>query len=98
MAMFPIERNYIGYGSSRPGIPLSKVRFIVSHDTGNPGSNAIGNRDYFNEIQPKASAHTFIDDKTILEIIPINEVAYHVRYGVPTDNDLYGYDANKAAI
>ena len=80
------------------GIPLSKVRFIVSHDTGNPGSNAIGNRDYFNEIQPKASAHTFIDDKTILEIIPINEVAYHVRYGVPTDNDLYGYDANKAAI
>lgn len=34
MAMFPIERNYIGYGSSRPGIPLSKVRFIVSHDTG----------------------------------------------------------------
>ncbi len=40
----------------------------------------------------------FIDDKTILEIIPINEVAYHVRYGVPTDNDLYGYDANKAAI
>ena len=68
MAMFPIERNYIGYGSSRPGIPLSKVRFIVSHDTGNPGSNAIGNRDYFNEIQPKASAHTFIDDKTILEM------------------------------
>ena len=98
MAMFPIERNYIGYGSSRPGIPLSKVRFIVSHDTGNPGSNAIGNRDYFNEIQPKASAHTFIDDKTILEIVPINEVAYHVRYGVSTDNDLYGYDANKAAI
>ena len=46
----------------------------------------------------KLSAHTFIDDKTILEIIPINEVAYHVRYGVPTDNDLYGYDANKAAI
>ncbi len=72
------------------------MRFIVSHDTGNPGSNAIGNRDYFNELQPKASAHTFIDDKTILEIIPINEVAYHVRYGVPTDNDLYGYDANKA--
>ncbi len=62
------------------------------------GSNAIGNRDYFNEIQPKAHVHTFIDDKTILEIIPINEVAYHVRYGVLTDNDLYGYDANKAAI
>ncbi|WP_242142638.1 MULTISPECIES: N-acetylmuramoyl-L-alanine amidase family protein [unclassified Bacillus cereus group] len=98
MAMFPIERNYIGYGSSRPGIRLSKVRFIVSHDTGNPGSNAIGNRDYFHEIQPKASAHTFIDDKTILEIIPIDEVAYHVRYNVPADNERYGYDANKAAI
>ncbi|EOV9525201.1 N-acetylmuramoyl-L-alanine amidase family protein [Bacillus cytotoxicus] len=98
MATFPIERNYIEYGSSRPGIRLSKVRFIVSHDTGNPGSNAIGNRDYFHEIQPKASAHTFVDDKTILEIIPIDEVAYHVRYNVPTDNERYGYDANKAAI
>ncbi|MGR5985897.1 peptidoglycan recognition protein family protein [Bacillus cytotoxicus] len=98
MATFPIERNYIEYGSSRPGIRLSKVRFIVSHDTGNPGSNAIGNRDYFHEIQPKASAHTFVDDKTILEIIPIDEVAYHVRYNVPTDNERYGYDANKATI
>lgn len=98
MVMYPIERRYIGHGNARPGSALSRVRFIVTHDTGNPGSNAIGNRDYFEEVQPKASAHTFVDDRTILEIIPINEVAYHVRYSVPTDNELYGLDANSASI
>lgn len=95
---FPIERIYISYGNSRPGSRLSKVRFIVAHDTGNPGSNAIGNRDYFQETMPKSSAHTFVDDQRIIEMIPIDEVAYHVRYSVPTDNELYGYNANSAAI
>jgi N-acetylmuramoyl-L-alanine amidase len=95
---FPIDRNYIQYGNSRPGKRLSKVRFIVCHDTGNPGSTAIGNRNYFNENQPKSSAHAFIDDKQILEMIPLDEVAYHVRYSVPNDNEIFGYDSNSAAI
>ncbi|MFX3624752.1 MAG: N-acetylmuramoyl-L-alanine amidase family protein [Ectobacillus sp.] len=98
MVSFPIERVYISYGNSRPGIRVPKRAFIVSHDTGNPGSNAIGNRDFFEQNQPKSSAHTFIDDKRIIEIIPLDEVAYHVRYSVPADNEIYGYDANKAAI
>ncbi|MFD3446131.1 N-acetylmuramoyl-L-alanine amidase family protein [Microbacteriaceae bacterium 4G12] len=95
---YPIERVYIKKGGSRPGIRLSKVRFIVSHDTGNPGSTAIGNRNYFQESQPKSSAHAFIDDKRIVEMIPLDEVAYHVRYSVPNDNELFGYNANSAAI
>jgi N-acetylmuramoyl-L-alanine amidase len=98
MARFSIERNYISYGNARPGIKVSKRRFIVSHDTGNPGSTAIGNRNFFQRNQPKSSAHTFIDDKRIIEIIPLDEVAYHVRYSVPTDNEIYGYDANSNAI
>ncbi|MDG4656075.1 N-acetylmuramoyl-L-alanine amidase [Ectobacillus antri] len=98
MVMFPIERVYISYGNSRPGIKVPKRRFIVCHDTGNPGSDAIGNRDFFEEVQPKSSAHTFIDDQRIIEIIPLDEVAYHVRYSVPTDNEIYGYNANNAAI
>ncbi|PAF17747.1 peptidoglycan recognition protein family protein [Terribacillus saccharophilus] len=35
---------------------------------------------YFQGTKIAASAHAFIDDNTILEIIPLNEVAYHVQY------------------
>ncbi|GAA3327582.1 hypothetical protein GCM10020331_068100 [Ectobacillus funiculus] len=52
----------------------------------------------FRKKMPKSSAHTFVDDQRIIEMIPIDEVAYHVRYSVPTDNELYGYNANSAAI
>ena len=80
------------------------VKFVVAHDTGNPGSTAAGNvRDYENSRdQESASAHIFVDDKSILECIPAltapPEKAWHVLYNVNTDNLLYGHDANDAAI
>jgi len=96
--MYEITRDYIRMGNSRSGQKISRVRFIVSHDTGNPGSTAYNNQTYFNNQQPSASAHTFIDDKYILEIIPLNEKAWHVQYNKPKDNQLFGADANDAAI
>jgi N-acetylmuramoyl-L-alanine amidase len=95
---YEITRDYIRTGNSRPGRQIGTVRFIVSHDTGNPGSTAYGNRNYFDTQQPSASAHTFIDDKYILEIIPLTEIAYHVRSNVTGDNKRYGANANDAAI
>lgn len=95
---YTITRDYIRKGNARSGDRISKVRFIVSHDTGNPGSTAYNNRNYFDRSQPSASAHTFIDDKYILEIIPLNEKAWHVRYDQPVDNRLFGADSNDAAI
>ena len=95
---YEITQDYIRTGNSRSGKNISTVRFIVSHDTGNPGSTAYGNRNYFDTQQPSASAHTFIDDKFILEIIPLTEIAYHVRSNVTADNRLYGANANSAAI
>ncbi len=80
------------------------VKFIVAHDTGNPGSTACGNVAYYERSRDEvsASAHIFVDDKEIIECIPVfggaPEKAWHVLYGVPTDNALYGYDANDAAI
>src|SRR5690606_15685100 len=65
---------------------------------GNGASTAYNNRTYFNREQPSASAHTFIDDKYILEIIPLLEKAWHVRYNVPQDNYIFGADANDVAI
>lgn len=95
---YEITQDYIRTGNSRSGQRINTVRFIVSHDTGNPGSTAYGNRNYFDRQQPSASAHTFIDDKYILEIIPLTEIAYHVRSNVTADNRLYGANANSAAI
>src|SRR5690606_4871886 len=96
--MYQITRDYIKKGNSRSGQKISKVLFIVSHDTGNPGSTAYNNRTYFDRQQPNASAHTFIDDKYILEIIPINEKAWHVQYNRTEDNRMFGDDANDVAI
>ncbi len=95
---YHITRDFIRLGNSRSGQKLNGVRFIVSHDTGNPGSTAYQNMNYFNKQQPSASAHTFVDDQYILEIIPLNEKAWHVRYNVSKDNQMFGADANDAAI
>jgi len=81
------------------------VKFVVAHDTGNPNSTAAGNVNYFKNSQNEiyASAHIFVDDKEIVECIPAlvsdkPEKAWHVRYQVLKDNELYGYNANDAAI
>lgn len=98
--MYQITRDYIKKGNARSGQPLvgGKPRFIVAHDIGNGASTAYNNRSYFNNHQPSASAHTFIDDKYNLEIIPLTEKAWHVIYDVPTDNQMFGDDANDIAI
>src|SRR3990167_3030821 len=65
----------------RSGQAILGVKFIVEHDTGNLNSTALQNVNYYinsaNEIE--ASAHTFIDDQHIIECIPLDEKAYHVR-------------------
>lgn len=92
-----IERNYIALGKARSGKAIDKVKFLVAHEVG-ATSTADANRNYFNNHQPLASAHTFIDDKKILEIVPLWEKAWHVHYDKPTDNKMFGDDANDCAI
>jgi len=80
------------------------VKFIVAHDTGNPNGTANGNVQYYersrNDIS--ASAHLFVDDREIIECVPAltgpPEKAWHVLYGAPADNSLYGFVANDTAI
>lgn len=81
------------------------VKFIVAHDTGNKNSTAKQNVTYYensrNDIS--ASAHLFVDDKEIIECIPAltsdkPEKAWHVLYNLTIDNQLFGFNANDAAI
>jgi N-acetylmuramoyl-L-alanine amidase len=103
---FTIGSKFIPKPSKRrSGLPISKVRFIVVHDTGNPGSTALDNINYYiNTLNavPTASAHLFVDDKQILECVPAltapPEKAWHVLYNIPKDNEMYGVNANDAAI
>jgi N-acetylmuramoyl-L-alanine amidase len=103
---YQITSRYLPSPSARrSGIPMSPgVRFIVAHDTGNPNSTATGNVRYYTNSanEASASAHLFVDDKEIIECIPVltgnPEKAWHVLYNVPTDNQMFGHNANDAAI
>src|SRR6266568_8761080 len=101
-----ITPRYLSKPSKRrSGLHMSPgVCFIVAHDTGNPGSTAATNVRYYENSrnEESASAHIFVDDKEIIECIPAltgpPEKAWHVLYNVPTDNRMFGHNANDAAI
>lgn len=93
----------------RQGSKLGKVKFVVAHDVGNDGLDKITGKKngttaksninfYKNTPSVQASAHVFIDDQEILVCVPLNEKAWHVIYNKPKDNELFGSDANDAAI
>lgn len=97
--LIPIKKDL---PSRRNGSRIKKVLFLVCHDTGNldvPANNYY--RNYINNPNVSASAHIFVDDKEIIEVIPsfVNpEKAWHVLYDRPLDNQLFGDDANDCAI
>ncbi|MGG3801257.1 N-acetylmuramoyl-L-alanine amidase [Metabacillus fastidiosus] len=100
---YNIIKDYLPAGTKRRPGGAIKVKFIVSHDTGNPGSTAKGNINYYrNSPNVAASAQLFVDDKEIRECIPAltgtPERAYHVLYNISLDNERYKADANDAAI
>lgn len=66
---------------SRPQIPLKRVRSIVIHYVGNPGTTAEANRNYFEELKDKknysASSHFVIGlEGEIIQCIPLDEISY----------------------
>jgi len=102
---FDIVSHYLPCPSDRRrGLRMMPgVRYIVAHDTGNPGTTAWQNVSYFcRDTQVAASAHLFVDDKQIIECVPAltaaPEKAWHVLYSVQQDAHLYGHKANDAAI
>ena len=66
---------------SRPGIPISAIDGIVIHYTANPGSTAIANRNYFENLKDtqdtKVSSHFVVGlEGEIVQCIPSSEIAY----------------------
>ncbi len=66
---------------SRPGTKLEEVKGIVVHYTGNPGTTAMQNRNYFEGLaqskKTKASSHYIIGlSGEIIQCVPLDEIAY----------------------
>lgn len=66
---------------SRPGTPLEAVNGVVIHYTGNPGTTAEQNRNYFAGLalshETYASSQFLIDmDGSVIQCVPVNEIAY----------------------
>lgn len=68
---------------SRPGIKLNNVLGIVVHWTANPGASDTAHQTFFDGSDGGGSryagAHIFIDKDSAVEIIPLNEIAYHAN-------------------
>nr|DAZ23506.1 MAG TPA: LYSK HYDROLASE, ENDOLYSIN [Caudoviricetes sp.] len=101
----PVYTDFLPYGTRRTGQKLDtgNAIFAVYHDTGNPGSTAQQNVDYYKNTYDidwasTASAHFFVDDKECIICVPLDEKAWHVLYDTPTDNYYFGDDANDAAF
>lgn len=88
LRFLPVRENF----SSRGG---ERVRFLVVHDTGNPAptANAYNHYRYFNAGNRRASAHYFVDDREIVQIVRLTDAAWHVgdgrgKYGITNQNSV----------
>lgn len=66
----------------RPSLPLD-WEFITLHNTGNPKSNALGERNWLENPTNKTSTgyHLVIDEKYAIECLPLNENGWHAGDG-----------------
>ena len=78
----PFEVMLLDYNEySRPGLPLEQVNGVVIHYTANPGSTALDNRNYFENLKDshdtKVSSHFVVGiEGEIIQCVPSTEVAY----------------------
>lgn len=63
---------------ARPGITLAP-KYITIHNTGNRkrGADAVMHTEYVDNVADYVSWHFTVDDKQIIQEMPINEVAWH---------------------
>lgn len=79
---FNIQEEFLTINDySRPGDEIDRIQKIVIHYTGNPGTTAQANRDYFESLAENpvtsASSHFVIGlNGEIIQCVPLNEIAY----------------------
>ena len=78
-----VEKDYLAVNRwSRPGTPLERIRGVVIHYVGNPGTTARANRNYFQTLssgteEVYASSHFVIGlEGEVVQCVPLTEIAY----------------------
>ena len=71
----------------------NNVQYIVIHSTGNTNDTAKNNADYFYRADRQASAHYFVDDNYIYQVVEESNAAWHcgdggMRYGIGNHNSI----------
>ena len=69
-----VDVQLIHTGTARTGVKLIEINNIVIHYTGNPGSTAQNNRDYFDKADTDVCSHFVIGlDGEIIQCVPLDE-------------------------
>ncbi len=69
-----VDVQLINIGLARTGKKLSSVENIVVHYTGNPGTSAQNNRDYFNKLSTTVCSHFVIGlGGEVIQCVPLDE-------------------------
>lgn len=68
-------------------------RYIVMHDTGNYKDTAMNNANYFCTGSRGASAHYFVDENSIVQVVEDSDCAWHCgdgkgKYGISNSNSI----------
>ena len=78
-----VEQDYLTVNQwSRPGTELEKIRGVVIHYVGNPGTTARANRNYFESLSTGAdnvyaSSHFVVGlEGEVIQCIPLTEISY----------------------
>ena len=66
--MLPITKKITKY-NHRKDDTTNDIEYIVIHDTGNQNDSDEGNANYFSKDGRNASAHYFVDDNSITQIV-----------------------------
>ncbi|HDK7195086.1 TPA: amidase [Clostridium botulinum] len=89
--MLPIQKKLVRYNYSSS----NNIQYIVVHDTGNTGrgANANAHYNYFNGGDRQSSAHYFVDDNNIIQIIEDWNASWHCgdgggRYEIGNHNSI----------
>lgn len=66
--------DLIDVGLARTGVVIKEINNIVIHYTGNPGTTAQNNRDYFDKIDTTVCSHFVVGlDGEIIQCVPLDE-------------------------
>ena len=74
---------------NRPGVRRTP-KYVIMHNTANPGATALGHARYLETTPETKSWHFTVDDVNVVQHLPLEESGYHAADGKYGPGNLYG--------